>query len=180
MKVLQIIQKKQYRGADFFSSQLPNELELHGHEVKIYSIYNGTAELLFQNPIDSLGRKKKFRYLDLRGWQSITRIVEEYKPDIVQANTSDALKYTVFSKELFKWMAPIVFRNASVSSCYIKKSLSKWLNYFLLKKVDWIISVSNSSKQDLNSLFPFTKNKSTVITNGIDINQETKLINPYN
>lgn len=179
LKILQIIQKKQYRGAEIFCCQLSNELENEGNEVRVYSIYDGKAKLPFKKRIESLGRKQFFRYADYYGWKAIADIVTEFKPDIIQANASDTLKYTVFSKEIFGWKAPIIFRNASVTSYYVTNKLSKELNRYLFQRIDRIISVSESSKNDLNRLFPFTAIKSNVITNGIDQQLNVNLKNPY-
>ena len=179
LKILHIIQKKQYRGAEIFCCQLANEMEEKGHDVRIYSIYGGKANLPFKKPIASLERKKFFRYADYYGWKAIADIVKEFKPDIVQANASDTLKYTVLSKEFLGWKVPIIFRNASVTSYYVKGKLSKGLNRFLFQKINGIISVSESSRNDLNNLFPFTAHKSSVITNGIDQESKVALKNPY-
>lgn len=179
LRILQIIQKKQYRGAEIFCCQLASELEKDGHDVRIYSIYDGNADLPFAKPIESLERKQSFRYADYYGWKAIAEIVKEFKPDIIQANASDTLKYTVLSKELFGWDVPIIFRNASVTSYYINGKLSRELNRYLFQKVDRIISVSESSKRDLNTLFPFTKSKTDVITNGVDEQIDKQGINPY-
>src|SRR5690606_29149797 len=81
------------------------------------------------------------------------------------------------SKLIFKWKTPIIYRNASISSYYINSSVSRFINKVLLSQVDYIISVSNESKRDLNKLFPFTKYKSSVIPIGIEIGQKYDPVN---
>lgn len=168
MKILQLIQAKQYRGAEIFCCQLSNHLIKLGHEVIIVSLYDGYALLPFRNPIISLNRSKRNRYFDIKGWRELKEIINNFKPDLIQANAADTLKYAVFSKFFFKWNMPIVYRNASASSFYIKNLLSRRFNAMLLKNVDLIISVSEASKEDLNFLFPFTISKSCVIPVGIE------------
>lgn len=168
LRVLQIIQKKQFRGAELFASQLSNHLLEKGHEVEMYSIYDGTAKLPFKGGVKTFFRSKTGRHYDINGWKAISEVVKNYRPDIVQANASDTLKYTVLSKIVFGWRVPVVYRNASISSYYIKNSVSKILNRELLKRVDQIVSVSEWSKKDLNNLFPFTRKKSRVITIGVE------------
>ncbi|GAA4321064.1 hypothetical protein GCM10023115_48520 [Pontixanthobacter gangjinensis] len=179
LKILQIIQKKQYRGAEIFCAQLSTQLEEKGHEVKVCSIYDGTAKLPFHKEIESLERIQSFRYADYFGWKTIANIIREFKPDVVQANASDTLKYSIMSREIFGWQVPIVFRNASLTSYYVKGKLSKELNKFLFQKVDQVVSVSESSKRDLNELFPFTTTKTNVITNGVDNKMNIDFKNPY-
>lgn len=168
MRILQIIQQKQYRGAEIFACQLSSHLINLGHEVEIVSIYEGDALLPFKNKISTLSTQDSNRYLDLKGWKKLANIIEEFKPDVIQANAADTLKYAVFSKLLYKWKSPIVYRNASTPSYYIKNQISKLINSFLLRNVDRIISVSHASKRDLNKVFPFSKNKSLVVPIGID------------
>ncbi len=168
MRILQIIQKKQYRGAEIFACQLSNHLINLGHKVEIVSIYNGDALLPFKNKIRILSSQDSNRYLDLPAWKKLADIIKEFDPDIIQANAADTLKYAVFSKLFYKWKSPIVYRNASTTSYYIKNRFSKFINSFLLRNVDRIISVSHVSKKDLNSVFPFTKDITVVVPIGID------------
>ena len=168
MRILQIIQQKQYRGAEIFACQLSSHLINLGHKVQIVSIYDGDALLPFKNKIPTLSNQDFNRYLDLKGWKKLADIIEGFKPDIIQANAADTLKYAVFSKLIYKWKIPIIYRNASTSSYYIKNQFSKFINSFLLRNVDRIISVSHASKRDLNGVFPFTKNKTVVVPIGID------------
>lgn len=168
LRILQIIQKKQFRGAEVFASQLANHLQKSGHIVKVLSIYEGDARLPFVGEVESLNRNKLSRTFDPSGWRKLSDVINSFEPDIVQANASDTLKYAVMSKYMFKWKAPLIYRNASTPSFYMKSAVSRSLNAFLLKKVDLIISVSKASLKDLNSLFPFTKDKSRVIPVGVE------------
>lgn len=174
MRILQIIQKKQYRGAEIFACQLSNHLLDQGHSVEVYSIYDGSAHLPFQAGVKTLKRDSRKRYYDLTGWRDLAEIVKKFKPDVVQANAADTLKYAVISRILFGWKSPIIFRNASASSFYIKTWSSKMMNSFLLKQTDLIISVSEASKRDLNKMFPFTELKSFVVPVGIEVNDGSK------
>ena len=179
LRVLQLIQKKQYRGAEIFACQLSGHLVDQGHEVEIYSIYEGEATLPFEGEVRSLDRTIDKRYYDLQGWKDLARIIKKFKPDVIQANAADTLKYAIFSRLIFKWGTPIIFRNASASSFFIKNEFSKKLNAFLLKRTEYIISVSEASKKDLNKMFPFTLDKSTVIPVGIEKNKSFEEIRKF-
>lgn len=168
LRILQIIQKKQFRGAEIFCCQLTNHLIDLGNEVEIISIYEGDVNLPFSKEIKSLSGSKSIRFFDISGWRKLAKLIEEFNPDIIQANAADTLKYTVFSKLIFGWNVPIVYRNASASSYYIKNSITRKLNSYLLEHVDLIISVSQASKRDLNQTFSFTTSKSVVIPIGIN------------
>ncbi|GHA30306.1 glycosyltransferase family 1 protein [Salinimicrobium marinum] len=170
LKILQLIQKKQYRGAEVFCCQLSNHLIELGHEVEVYSIYDGNASLpLLYKQVKTLARPRNRRFIDYHGWSQLARIIEEFQPDIVQANAADTLKYAVLSKIFFNWKKPLVYRNASASSFYVKTRFSKKINEFLLKRVDAIVSVSKASKDDLNKLFPFTSTITSVVPVGVEV-----------
>ena len=63
MKILQLIQKKQLRGAEVFAAQLSTHLVDQGHDVLIVSLLDGKDQLPFTGNIISLQvslRKKMF------------------------------------------------------------------------------------------------------------------------
>ena len=168
MKILQLIQKQQYRGAEVFSCQLSNHLIRQGNEVVVMSIFDGVADLPFDGTVQSLSGRKARRYMDFSAWKKLAHFIKEFEPDIIQANAADTLKYAICSKMLHKWNVPVVYRNASSASFYIKDPFSKVFNAFLLKEVDLILSVSHASKEDINKLFPFTSGKTHVVPVGVE------------
>jgi glycosyltransferase involved in cell wall biosynthesis len=168
MKILHLIQKPQNRGAEMFTCQLSNNLIKSGHQVKIIVLFEGEATLPFKGEMLSLKASAKKRFFDVSVWKKIDCIVKEFNPDIIQANAGDTLKYAVFSKQLFGWKNPIVFRNASEISRYLKYPIQKGLNSFFYRNVDFIISVSKASERDILNTFPFLSGKTEVIPVGLE------------
>lgn len=176
MKILQLIQKPQNRGAETFASQLANHLIELGHEVKVLAVFNGEAELPFKGEIETMDTSPGKRFFDVSGWKKLANIIYEFNPDIVQANAGDTLKYAVLSRILFKWTAPVVSRNASEVGRYFRSSLQKHLNSFFYKKIDHVISVSEASQNDILNHFPFLKGKTEVIPVGLEEQDNIKLM----
>lgn len=168
MKILHLIQRKQLRGAEIFASQLANHQIALGHQVKILAIFPGNAQLNFSEEIFMLDRPGSWRLFDVKGWKLLSEVINKFNPDVVQANAGDTLKYAVFSKVLSGWKQPIVFRNASLVSLYIKSPVVKAFNKFLYRRTAAIASVSHQSGKDLNKLFPSTTCKTEVIPIGIE------------
>lgn len=168
MKVLQLIQKAQLRGAEIFASQLSAHISDSGNSAILVSLFEGDAALPFNGTSTSLKGNPKGRLLDIRAWKKLSQIIEDTKPDIIQANAGDTLKYAVFSKLLYRWKQPIVFRNASTISLYIKTLPQRIWNNFLFSFTDKIISVSNTSAADFARLFPKQKHKIITIPIGIE------------
>ena len=168
MKILQLIHKIQNRGAETFACQLSNQLLSLGHEIKMVSIYNGEATLPYEEEIIILDEQSSNSPINYRGWKKLAQIIKEFNPDLIQANSGDTLKYAVFSKLIFGWKSKLVFRNASEVGRYLKSPLQKGLNKFLYKNVDWVVSVSQASKKDLISHFPFLIGRVDVVGVGLD------------
>lgn len=168
MKILHLIQKPQNRGAETFACQLGNHQVSQGHEVKMVSVFSGEGDLPWNKEISSLDASEKNRFFDLAAWKKLKEYIEEFQPEIVQANSGDTLKYAVFSKVFFGWKTPIVFRNASEVGRYLNSNFQKVFNRFLYKRVDGVISVSHASKKDLLDHFPFLQDRTQVIPIGLE------------
>lgn len=174
MKVLQLIQKPQLRGAEVFTSQLSNHLNHSGHQAILVCLFPGTAELPFEGKILHLGASIKRRLFDFKAYKRLAQIIKEEQPSLIQANAGDTLKYAVLSKLLFSWKQPIVFRNASTISLYIKSGISKSYNNFFFKHACRIISVSKASANDFANLYPDYKKKIVTVPIGIESTHGTE------
>ncbi len=168
MRIINLIQKPQLRGAEIFACQLSNHLMDLGHEVLLVAIFEGESQLPFNGNIIRLDRPLSKRFFDFKGWKNFYSIINEFGPDIIQANAADTLKYAVFSKKYFGWKAPIISRNASEVGRYLKSPIQKILNSFFYKNVEFIISVSQASKEDILNHFPFLSGKTKVIPVGLE------------
>lgn len=168
LRILHLIQKPQNRGAETFASQLANHQNNHGHTVKLVSVFSGEANLPWKGRIESLKATGKFRFLDFKAWKKLSQIVKDFKPDIIQANAGDTLKYAVMSKKLHRWETPIIFRNASEVGRYLTSKHQKKINTFFYKNIDAVASVSKASKRDLLQHFPFLQDRCVRIPIGLE------------
>lgn len=170
MVIFQLIQKFQLRGAEMFAAQLSTHLTELGHQVFLISLFHGQSDLPFSGEKISLNRPITKRWKDFKGWQELDKLIQKHQPDVIQCNAGDTLKFAVLSKNIYRWKQPIIARNASMVSLYIKNPITKWINQKLYQNTTLIISVSENSKKDLNALFPETTSKTMVIPVGIEIN----------
>lgn len=168
LRILHLIQKPQNRGAETFAGQLANHQTKEGNIVKLVSVFSGSANLPWKGKIESLDASSKLRFLDYKAWKKMNKIIREFNPDIIQANSGDTLKYAVFSKKIFGWKVPIIFRNASEVGRYLNRTYQKKINTFLYHHIDAVASVSKASKNDLLLHFPFLKDKTEVIPIGLE------------
>ncbi|WP_144603328.1 glycosyltransferase [Algoriphagus algorifonticola] len=167
MKILQLIQKPQRRGAEIFASQLSHHLQQVGHDLLLVSIFEGEGQFDFAGKQIHLQRPISKRLTDYKGWATFSKIITEFQPDIIQANAADTLKFAVFSKFFFRWKQPIIYRNANQMGDFIKNTWHKRFNQFLLNRVEAITSVSQASQDNLLKNFRFPSLKCKVIPIGI-------------
>jgi glycosyltransferase involved in cell wall biosynthesis len=151
-----------------FASQLATHINENGHKAILVFVFPGNAPLPFTGATKHLNGSFKKRLWDIKAWRTLAQIIKEEKPDIIQANAGDTLKYAVLSKLFFKWKQPIVFRNASTISLYIKTTPAKILNGFFFRYASKILSVSNTSATDFAKLFPQFKERIVTVPIGIE------------
>jgi glycosyltransferase involved in cell wall biosynthesis len=167
LKIIQLIQKPQLRGAEVFACQLAGHLEAAGHAVKVLAIMRGTANLPFAG-IEQLCRPPAARLWDVYGWKQLDKIIRGFQPDVIQANAGDTLKFAVFSKLFFGWKAPIVFRNANKVSDFIDSRPKLLFNRFLVSRVQRVVSVSETCRQDFLATYGFPAARSIMISSGLE------------
>ncbi|MEJ1237904.1 glycosyltransferase [Chryseolinea sp. T2] len=175
MRVLQLVTAFQYRGAEIAALQFSRELVTHGHIVLYASLYSSTDDFVIYPGIESKclnGRKHPL--LDTSLLKALAQLIKDFRPDIVQANAGDTLKYAAIASFLQSKHYKLVFRNASTVSRYMRSSAQRLFNRFLYSRVDKILSVSQESKRDLLAVFPQLTDRVKVVPNGINIATVTR------
>lgn len=171
MHILQLIQRPQFRGTEVFATQLASSLRSQGSEVTIGALFEWEGAKIKDEgkPIFQLGADEQKRLMDWKGWKALYQLINASKPDVIQANAADTLKYSVLSKKVYGWKAPIVYRNASIASAWIRTPVHRWYNRFLLNQVDAIASVSKAAKDDLANNFGLAARKLYTVPNATPI-----------
>ena len=169
LKILQIIQKQQLRGAEMFADQLSRQLLSRGHECLIVALYGEKPPFSFDSKVKRLNANLGKRFFDLGGWKSLSNIIKEFKPDVVQANASDTLKFSVFSKIVYRWKAPVIFRNANKMGDFIDTHPKKIFNQWLLNQCTGVVSVSRLCQADFQKTFKFKAENITTVEIGVNI-----------
>ncbi|HMP98982.1 MAG TPA: glycosyltransferase [Cyclobacteriaceae bacterium] len=167
MRVLQLIQKPQLRGAEIFACQLSEELACYGVTSDVAFLFGEENNVLnFNLKFHALGAIQQRRFSDFSGYKNLAELVRSGQYEIVQANAGDTLKYAIISKLLYRWRTPVVFRNANKMSDFIKNPYQKWFNKWLLGKCRFVVSVSENCRQDILTIIPSLKNRSITIPIG--------------
>lgn len=177
LKILQIIQRSQLRGAEIFACQLSVELQNAGHHVDVLVLF-GDDSTVFDFPLSFhyLKANEQKRWVDFKGYKKLQRFIVERKYDIVQANAGDTLKYASLSKKLFGWKSKLFFRNANKIGDFLNTSAKRLLNRWIMKEVDYVASVSQECMNDFVLCFPWLYNKIQCLPIGVSMEN----ITPYN
>jgi glycosyltransferase involved in cell wall biosynthesis len=168
MKIINLIQKPQLRGAEIFACQLSNHLQETGNEVIVVTIFKGNAALPFKGKVIHLDRPENKRLFDLKGWKEFAGIVGEFKPDVIQANAADTLKFSISSKFFNGWNCPVIFRNANKMGDFISSFPKMLLNKLYISQIDYVISVSKECELDFKKTFNYPNEKIRTIEIGVE------------
>lgn len=168
MKIIQIIQKPQLRGAEIFACQLSNYLLDQGHDIWIVSLYPGDVEMPFKGNIIKLNRPIHKRFYDFPGWRIFNKLLKNIRPDLIQANAADTLKFASSAKIVFRFKTPIIFRNANKSGLFINSFFKRKLNQLYLTQISKVISVCKECEDDFISTYGYPNNRVTTVEIGIE------------
>src|SRR5688500_14483917 len=139
MRILQLVTRRQYRGAEVFAATLSTELVTQGHQVIFAGLYSAQDQRLNVAGainVDLGGYKRSLSSVGILFRLII--LIKREKPHIIQANGSDTLKFAVASRLATKRI-PIVYRNISIISSWVGSSkIKKHFYRILFKQTDHI------------------------------------------
>ena len=174
MKIIQIITRRELRGAEVVAADLCRSLSQRGHEVALIGLFdppNRTeADALSRDlplVIDLGGPKKRGFRWDI--FSKLRRRLNALNPDVVQANAFNALKFTALSKITSRTTWPLVYRNVGVASQWVTRPGQRLWGRQLLKQVAKVISVSAASRLDFSSTYQIPETEIEVMNQGVVI-----------
>ncbi|MDT0686561.1 glycosyltransferase [Autumnicola psychrophila] len=175
MKILQLVTKRQYRGAEVFAANLSTELLKLGHKIVFAGLYKNEKDVLevegAENLDLSLMKNVAFSPALV---QKIVQLVKKSKPDVIQCNGSDTLKYMV-AASFFIPRTPLVYRNISIISEWLSNTPKKLLYKKIFSRIDHVSSVGEEAIEDFIRTFDYPENQTSVIRRGIPIKEVISL-----
>jgi glycosyltransferase involved in cell wall biosynthesis len=168
LRILQIIQRNQLRGAEVFACQLSEQLINLGHSVDVMILFGDKiVPLDYSIPFLFLQADEKKRWFNFKAYKKLAQVINENQYDIVQANAGDTLKYASLSKKLYKWNSTLIFRNANKVGDFLTTFQKRKINAWLMKEVDFVASVSHECLSNFLQFFPGFKNRIDYLPIGI-------------
>lgn len=170
MTIVQLITRRQFRGAEIFNALVSEALAARGHRVTLIGL--GTA-------LEQQFRPAGVEVVDLDATLSrlpsprvIARLRKELNrisPDIVQANASHTLKYASFAKRLSSDRWKFVYWNGNMMSWFIHSPAQRTWIRWLLSPASHVVSVSEECNADHQRTFGRSAEEITTIPMGTHI-----------
>ena len=176
MKILQLVTRRQYRGAELFAADLSSELYKLGHSVAFVGLYKIDSDVLSVENAENLDLiDQKTSIFSFQLVKRLIKVIKEFNPDVIQCNGSDTLKYT-YAASFFVNDIPIVYRNISIISEWVSNKPKKILYKNMFKRIAHVTSVGDEAMADFIKTYNFPKNRTEVIRRGIPFKSVDKLI----
>ncbi|HEX2164342.1 MAG TPA: glycosyltransferase family 4 protein [Thermoanaerobaculia bacterium] len=177
MRILQLAQKPQRRGAEVFARQLGDWLAGAGHEVRHAYLYRHDGESpLPLGPDDAaLGFRQEAPAERLPIGNpallaALLRLVRDLRPDVVQANGGRSVKYAALlalASPGRRWR--LVYRNIDSPRFWVRGAARRlYMRRLVMPRVDGIVGVS---RQTFDEVYDFYRLDApgVLIPNGIDL-----------
>jgi glycosyltransferase involved in cell wall biosynthesis len=161
LRILQLVQKPQRRGAEMFAAQLSATLRTTGEAVvrTVYLYPNGEPGALRLVDGDVLigGREAHptERLVGANPWvlRRLATAIDDFAPDIVQANGSRTLKYGALASVVRRRVS-VVYRNIGDPSQWIVDRRRRFFySKVVLPRLGGIVSVSETTLRGVRALY---------------------------
>lgn len=176
LRILQLVQKPQRRGAEIFAQQLNDQFTRLGHQATIAYLYTCTGrsddQLELRDGDVILGESEDHLSETAPGMNPrlanrLRRRIEEFEPDIVQLNGARTVKYGA----LLRLISPTepwrtVYRNIGDPRDWVPRGPKRLILRRLMREIDGTIGISRESLASLRAIYGVA-DPAVVIPNGI-------------
>jgi glycosyltransferase involved in cell wall biosynthesis len=175
MKIIQLVQKRQRRGAEVFAFQLTRELRRKFHDVKLiylYPYYGESGLTLGEGDAELDGQEfalsEKFPGYHPRLLSQLQRMISEFKPDIIQSNGARTVKYGALAHRGNQAKWALIYRNIGNPADWVR-GWSRRLFYrkVVMPQVDGVVGVSQVTLKKVQEFYGLSI-PMTNIPRGID------------
>lgn len=162
MRIVQVIQKPQRRGAELFACQLAEEMQRQGHAVCVLALYPYTQadRLVTAAPLQVLDGAEEHWAERLPGvqWGLLRKLmaaIAAFRPDIVQVNGARTVKYGAFARRFDRkgtWR--LVYRVMGNPGYWVTGAQRKlFYRALVMPHIDGVVAVSHEAKRQIERLY---------------------------
>lgn len=162
MRILQVVQKPQRRGAEVFAFQLSQELKRQGHETRLIYLYphNETCGLPLDHGDRMLNGNPNHPFEKLPGvnpflLRQLLHAIDEFKPDVVQVNGARTVKYGAFASYSCRdasWA--LIYRNIGNPSDWLRGWHYRFFyQKLVMPRLHGVVGVSRTTLQAVKDFY---------------------------
>lgn len=186
MKILQLVQKPQRRGAEVFAHQLSQTLRSQGQQVQSVYLYpHRKAGGLLLHPGDQVFEGQSTHPFEkLPGVHPtllcrLQCVLNDFQPDVVQVNGANTVKYGAFARMLQQRTASVlIYRNIGNPQDWVRGWQRRWFyRYLVMPQIDGVVGVSQMTLQVVKNFYGLTV-PLQYIPNGITIVEQVRKSRP--
>lgn len=177
VRVLQLVQKPQRRGAEVFTFELCRWLESQGHVTKTVYLYphEGDTTLELAGDDEVLDGAERSRLERLPGVHPrllarLARTLRSFRPDVVQVNGARTIKYGAALARLAprrRW--PLVYRNIDSPRFWVRGLLRiGYYRHIVMPRVDGVVGVSRRTLEEVLAFYGLAC-PAVFVPNGVDL-----------
>jgi L-malate glycosyltransferase len=170
MQIVQLVTRRQRRGAEVFATELADALHVRGHDVTVVGLQPPHGDVL--TPRNAAGVDLGVRggfVLHSGGVRQLAQYLRSRGECVVQANGGFAMKYAVLARRWARGSWPIVYRNIGLSSDWLTRPGQRWWNRWLMRQVDAAAAVSEASRRDLIRSYGLDPERVRVVRRGVPV-----------
>lgn len=161
MKILQIVQKPQRRGAETFAFQLSEELRRQDHTVQTVYLYSHSGEkpLPLHDGDVVLQSQESHTFEKIPGvhpglLRQLLRVIDAFKPDVVQVNGGRAVKYGAFARRFSSHPWCLIYRNIGNPQDWVQGwHYYAFYRYLVMPQLDGVVGVSQTTLDRLDQFY---------------------------
>ncbi|MGH7508103.1 MAG: glycosyltransferase family 4 protein [Gemmatimonadales bacterium] len=176
MRVLQLVQKPQRRGAEVFACQLNQWLRARGHEARAVFLYayDGNATLPKGEGDVFLDAVERHGYEWVPGVQPhlvrrLHDVVRAFAPDVIQLNGARSVKYGAAMRAIdhgSSWK--LVYRNIASPVFWVRGRVKRaFYRRVIMPRIDGVIGVSRQTLAEASDFYKLSVPQ-VFIPNGVD------------
>jgi glycosyltransferase involved in cell wall biosynthesis len=162
MRLLQLVQKPQRRGAEVFAYQLSQELRRQGHEVFCAYLYpyQGAGGLPLTMQDRALDGREQHTFEKFPGahpvlLRRLRHLISQIEPDIVQVNGARTVKYGALAhinRDRQRWA--LIYRNIGNPQDWVNGlHYRMFYKHIVMPQVDGIVGVSQTTLDNLKEFY---------------------------
>jgi glycosyltransferase involved in cell wall biosynthesis len=167
IRVLHIVATGDRRGAEVFAGDLVGALDGTAEQRVVVMRANGSVAVPYAAPVDvvrSSRRQVPGIRIDVSAVQSLRRLADDWRPDVVQVHGGEPLKHALFAR----LDVPVVYRKIGLAAPRATRAPFRLAHARLIRRTSRVVAVADSVRREAVETFRAPENHVVTIPNAVD------------